>query len=66
MWNAEVKFRKEAIAAARALGVGSQHPTTAINVNLNGQQMAAHPVLKFVGPAREAAAMIDATAEPAR
>ena len=65
VWHAEIKFRKEAIAAARALGIGSQHPTTAINVNLNGQQVAADPALRYIGPAREAAQIIEATAEAA-
>ena len=63
VWQAELKFRKEAVAAARALGIGSAHPTTAIQVNLNGQQMAADPVMKHIGPYRESAQIIEATAE---
>ena len=62
VWEVERKFRQDAVAAARALGIGSAHPTTAIQVNLNGQQMAADPVMKMVGPYREAAQIIDATA----
>ena len=63
VWHAEVKFRKEAIAAARALGLGSQHPTTAVQVNLNGQQMNADPVMSLLGPYREAAQIVEAVAE---
>ena len=63
VWKEEQKFRKEAVAAARALGIGSQHPTMAIQVNLNGQQMSADPITKHIGPYRESAQIIDATAE---
>ena len=63
VWQAEMKFRKEAIVAARALGIGSTHPTTALQVNINGQQVAADPSLRLIGPYRESAKTIDAVAD---
>ena len=60
VWQAELKFRAEAIKAARALGIGSTHPTTALQVNINGQQVAADPSLRLIGPYRESAKIVDA------
>ena len=64
IWVAEMKFRSEAIKAAKALGLGGSHPATALQVNINGQQVAADPALSLVGPYRASGQIVDAVAEP--
>ena len=63
VWQTEARFRTAAVDAARALGIGASHPTTALQVNINGQQVAADPTLALIGPYRESARIVDAAAE---
>ena len=63
VWKAELKFRKSAVESARALGIGSQHPTTALQVNINNQNVEADSALALCGPYRKSARTVEAVAE---
>ena len=54
VWATEVTFRKEAAAAAKALGLGGNHAAVALQVNVNAQSAAEDPAKKWVGPYRDA------------
>ena len=79
VWVAEKAFRKEAIVAARALGIGMNHPAVALQVNVGGRAAMSDDAMNLVGPNREARRIIeldegsdpggpvvDAKAEPGR
>ena len=52
VWSVEVTFRKEAAAAAKLLGIGGNHPTVALQVNVNAEKSADDPAMKYIGPYR--------------
>ena len=52
VWATEVVFRKEAAAAAKLLGIGGNHPTVALQVNVNAEKAADDPAKKLIGPYR--------------